>query len=99
MVLAKIITVLGAILLIPMILIVGVVILKQKGETQLPEEIFLEEKQQIETWIKENNLNQYGDPKETLYIGGTPLFEEKTGKIIDRYNYILNNHPKRPWRK
>ncbi|MEW6188626.1 MAG: hypothetical protein AB1466_00715 [Actinomycetota bacterium] len=37
--------------------------------------------------IQRNNLNGYGDPKD----GGTPLFDEITGKRIDRYEYILKN--------
>jgi len=55
--------------------------------------------QQIEDWIKQNNLNRYGDPKEMMYTGGTPLFNERTGQSIDRYEYILRNHPDRPWLK
>lgn len=58
-----------------------------------------EEKQQIEAWIKENNLNQYGDPEHTVYLGGTPLFDESTGERIDKYEYILRRHSDRPWRK
>jgi len=57
------------------------------------------EKKAIDQWIVENQLNQYGDPADTVYAGGTPLFDETTGKTIDRYEYILKNHPDRPWRK
>ena len=56
-----------------------------------------EEKQQIERWIEENGLNEYGDSKGTVYAGGTPLFNEKTGKSIDRYEYVLRKHPDKPW--
>lgn len=52
-----------------------------------------ETKNHIDAWIKENDLNEFGDPKGTAYAGGTPLFDEKTGKSIDRYEYILKNHP------
>lgn len=62
-------------------------------------EISVEEKLQIEDWIQENDLNQYGDAKDTAYIGGTPLFDEATGKSIDKYEYILRNYPDRPWEK
>jgi len=81
--------------LVILILIVGFVILRQGEEG----EISFEEKQLIEAWILENNLNQYGDPKNTAYMGGTPLFDEKTGKSIDKYEYILRKHPDRPWIK
>ncbi len=57
-----------------------------------------EEKAKIDRWIIENNLNQYGDPKNRIYTGGTPLFNEATGETIDRYEYILKNHPNRPWK-
>lgn len=88
--------------LIVVILILGFIILKpgqeaEKKEKLIPEVISLEEKKLIEAWIIENDLNQYGDPKETIYIGGTPLFDERTGKSIDKYEYILRQHPDRPW--
>ncbi|GEM_PF-6511915 len=55
------------------------------------------EKQLIDAWIKANNLNQFGDAKDTIYIGGTPLFDETTGKSIDLYDYIRQKHPDKPW--
>lgn len=55
------------------------------------------EKSQIDAWIKKNSLNQYGDPIDTAYPGGTPLFNEATGKTEDRYQYIAEQHPDRPW--
>jgi len=78
-----------------LILAIGVVVLRQGEEGE--EGISLEEKQEIEAWIIENDLNQYGDSKDTVYTGGTPLFNEKTGQIIDRYDYILRSHSDRPW--
>ena len=30
---------------------------------------------------------------DTVYSGGTPLFNEMTGRSTDRYDYILKNHP------
>jgi len=52
-----------------------------------------EQKEKVDKWLKENNLNRYGDPGDTMYTGGTPLFNEATGKSLDRYDYILKNHP------
>jgi len=66
---------------------------------QTPSPISEIEKQKIQSWIEENDLNKYGDPKNTLYPGGTPLFNEGTGETIDLYEYILRNHPDRPWLK
>ena len=51
----------------------------------------------IDKWIVTNGLNKYGDPADTLYTGGTPLFNEHTGEQIDRYEYIKRQHPDEPW--
>ncbi len=58
-----------------------------------PEEIV-----QIETWIERNDLNEFGDPRGTMYAGGNPLFNEATGKSTERFEYIIRNHPDKPWR-
>ena len=92
---------------ITVIIIIGVVILLvfgvdlvwRKMQRQESSQFSEEEKPKIEAWIKENDLNRYGDPKGTFYTGGTPLFNEKTGISIDKYEYILKNHPHRPWLK
>lgn len=56
-----------------------------------------QEKLLIDSWLEQNNLNQYGDSKDTMYAGGTPLFDERTGDRTDRYEYILKKFPERPW--
>lgn len=66
---------------------------------QISTQISAKEKEQINNWIKENDLNQYGDPKGTIYAGGSPLFNEFTGENLDLYQYILEKHPDKPWRK
>ena len=90
----KIVIVLALIILI---LRIGFVILKQEKEegSGIP----LKEKQRIEAWIIENDFNRYGDIKDTVYAGGTPLFDERTGKSTDRYEYILRRYSDRPWNK
>ncbi|HIE50251.1 MAG TPA: hypothetical protein EYP85_00705 [Armatimonadetes bacterium] len=50
-------------------------------------------KRRIDRWIKRANRNCFGDPKDTMYTGGTPLFNERTGERLDRYRYILDRHP------
>lgn len=50
-------------------------------------------KRKIDEWIKRENRNPYGDPKDTVYMGGTPLFDERTTQQKDRYEYILSKHP------
>jgi hypothetical protein len=53
----------------------------------------LEERAMIECWIVQKDLNQYGDPKDTAYTGGTPLFDEASGTQTDRFDYLLARHP------
>ncbi len=50
-------------------------------------------KQKIDRWIADNRRNPFGDPPGTAYMGGTPLFDERTGRSKDRYEYILERHP------
>ena len=52
-----------------------------------------EQKELINKWLEDNGFNRYGDPLDTMYTGGTPLFNEITGASIDRFQYILDNHP------
>ena len=54
-----------------------------------------EQKKWIDQMIKRMDLNEYGDPKDTMYAGGTPLFNEGSGNKQDRYDYIVKKH--RDW--
>lgn len=51
------------------------------------------QKSEIDLWLEANGFNRYGDPKDTFYTGGTPLFDEETGETIERFEYILERHP------
>jgi hypothetical protein len=62
-----------------------------------PSPIVFDEKTLIDAWIIANGLNEYGDTKDTMYTGGTPLFNETTGKTLSRDEYIRSRHPDRPW--
>jgi len=50
-------------------------------------------RQRIDRWLKDGDRNEFGDPEGTVYAGGTPLFDERTGRSKDRYDYILERHP------
>ncbi|HTE18233.1 MAG TPA: hypothetical protein VK689_07610 [Armatimonadota bacterium] len=50
-------------------------------------------RRRIDQWIREQGRNEYGDDKGTVYTGGTPLFNEMTGRTLDKYEYILKRHP------
>ncbi|MFZ4575828.1 MAG: hypothetical protein ACOYN0_15645 [Phycisphaerales bacterium] len=55
------------------------------------------EMRQIEAWLSREGLNAYGDPEGTMYLGGTPLYNESTGRRVDRFDYIRSRHPEAPW--
>lgn len=54
---------------------------------------------EVDAWLKEEGLNRFGDPNDTMYTGGSPLFDESTGKRRDRYEYIRSRHPDEPWKR
>lgn len=58
-------------------------------DTRLSQEV----RDAVDSWIRTNRLNKYGDPEGTMYLGGTPLFDERTGRTLGRYEYILSKHP------
>jgi hypothetical protein len=72
----------------------------QQGTMERPV-ISTEEQERIDDWLAAyaDSLNDYGDPKGTMYAGGTPLFNEAQGKPITKYEYIAAKHPERPWNK
>lgn len=47
----------------------------------------------IDRWLAQRDLNQFGDPTGTMYTGGTPLFDERTGHTTNRIDYLLRKHP------
>lgn len=47
----------------------------------------------IDKWLANNNYNQYGDRIDTIYLGGSPLFDETTGIFTDRLTYLLHKFP------
>jgi len=66
---------------------------KLYGPAEMSKKLTPEEKAKIDGWILGKGLNEYGDPNDTVYAGGTPLFNEATGEKIDKYEYILSKHP------
>ena len=59
-----------------------------EGAMKISEEV----KACIDRWIRKHGLNDVGDPPDTAYTS-TPLFDEHSGKRMDRYEYILLRHP------
>jgi len=66
---------------------------KNEKASTTAETLTAEQKNKIDNWLEKKGLNKYGDAKNAVYTGGTPLFDEKTGKAFERYDYILNKFP------
>lgn len=47
----------------------------------------------VDAWLHLRNLNEYGDPEGTMYAGGTPLFDERTGRSTDRLAHVFARQP------
>lgn len=55
------------------------------------------ELKRIDQWIGKNNLNKYGDLKDTKYKKGEPLVKNGQKVFVNRFHYIIVKHPNRPW--
>lgn len=47
----------------------------------------------VDQWLTQHKLNEYGDAEGTMYTGGTPLFDERTGETKDRLAYVYAKQP------
>ncbi|HEX4382125.1 MAG TPA: hypothetical protein VH083_04225 [Myxococcales bacterium] len=47
----------------------------------------------VDQQLAKRNLDQFGGEQGTMYPGGTPLFQESTGKRTDRTRYVYAHHP------
>jgi len=47
----------------------------------------------VDKWLKGHGLDPYGNPQGTMYTGGTPTFDETTGKSVDRWTLVAKNRP------
>ncbi|HLL54374.1 MAG TPA: hypothetical protein VK447_12545 [Myxococcaceae bacterium] len=47
----------------------------------------------VDKYLAERKLNEYGDAEGTMYAGGSPLFDERTGTRTERLDYIFAKHP------
>ena len=47
----------------------------------------------LDAWLHKRNLDPYGNPEGTMYAGGTPLFDERTGETKERLDYVFERHP------
>ena len=47
----------------------------------------------VDAWLTKRGLDRFGHPGGTMYAGGTPLFDERTGVSTDRMRYVFARHP------
>lgn len=47
----------------------------------------------VDEELQKRGLDKYGNESGTMYPGGTPLFDEATGKRKDRTAYVYARHP------
>jgi hypothetical protein len=47
----------------------------------------------VDRELEKRGLDHYGNAPGTMYPGGTPLFDEKSGKRSDRTQYVYARHP------
>ena len=50
------------------------------------------QKKAIDDYIASKDLNEFGEAKDTVYAGGTPLFDEATGTTSDKYDYAIDHN-------
>jgi hypothetical protein len=51
------------------------------------------EEECVDKWLAGRGLDRYGNPRGTMYAGGTPLFDERTGEHVDRLAYVYKRQP------
>lgn len=61
----------------------------KKSQAEVPKKT----QDRIDQYLSENDLNEFGDKKDTMYMGGTPLYNESTGQSTNRYEYVLKKFP------
>jgi hypothetical protein len=47
----------------------------------------------VDRWLASQKLDRYGSKQGTMYAGGSPLFDERTGETTDRLTYVFARHP------
>lgn len=47
----------------------------------------------VDAWLAKNKLDAYGSAEGTMYAGGSPLFDERTGESKNRLEFVYARHP------
>lgn len=46
----------------------------------------------VDRWLEAKQFDRYGSPAGTMYAGGTPLFDERTGTSTNRLDFVYGRH-------
>mmetsp|Transcript_17202 Transcript_17202/g.44498 ORF Transcript_17202/g.44498 Transcript_17202/m.44498 type:complete len:117 (+) Transcript_17202:87-437(+) len=67
----------------------------------VPHQFAQDEQQHVNAWLRAQDLNVYGDPSDTEYLGGNPCFDEEGfgAYVCDSYSRLTGMFPTRPWNK
>jgi hypothetical protein len=68
-------------------------VVANKSKTASAKTARAREEKCVDRWLAARKLDRYGLPEGTMYAGGTPLFDEATGRQIDRLGHIYRKHP------
>jgi hypothetical protein len=47
----------------------------------------------VDKWLNGKKMDRYGHPEGTMYAGGSPIFNEQTGEMTDRLEYVYKRQP------
>jgi hypothetical protein len=47
----------------------------------------------VNRWLQAHGLDDFGSPQGTVYLGGSPLFDEATGRNTTRQAFLAAHHP------
>ena len=61
--------------------------------TSLVNSLTAQGREKIDEYLANKELNEYGDEEGTMYTGGTPLFNEETGVVLEKYEFLINKFP------
>lgn len=66
---------------------------EQPQNTDVPEPKPSEEELCVRAWLEGHRLDPYGNESGMMYAGGSPLFDETTGKSTPLLDYVYAKHP------
>ena len=59
----------------------------------LPDDVRAAQESCVDRWLSMRKMDRYGHPEGTMYAGGSPIFNEQTGEMTDRLEYVYKRQP------